>query len=366
MRVTNADIHPLFQPFRLGGLELSNRLVMAPLTRNRAGAGNVAAPMTAEYYAQRASAGLIVSEGSQVSPMGQGYLATPGIHSAEQVEGWKPVTAAVHAAGGRIFMQLWHVGRISHVSLLPGQAAPLAPSAITAETKTYLGQGFEAVSAPRALEVSEIAGIVDDFRRAAANARAAGFDGVEIHGANGYLIDQFMKDGANKRDDAYGGSIDNRTRLLAEVTQAVCDQIGRDRVGVRLSPAGPINDCADSNPQPLFEMAVDKLNAIGPVYIHMIEGLTGQTRDTNPAVDFAALRRRFSGVYMANNCLNVDSAKAAIDSHAADLVSFGRDFIANPDLVRRLRQGADLNSLDRATLYGGGREGYVDYPSLPA
>lgn len=354
----------LFQPFRLGSIELANRVVMAPLTRNRALAGNVAAPLTAEYYTQRASAGLIVAEGSQVSPMGQGYLATPGIHSPEQVAAWKVVTDAVHAAGGRIFLQLWHVGRVSHVSLLPGGAAPLAPSAIAADTKTYLGQGFEAVSAPRALDTAEIPGIVDDFRKAAANARAAGFDGVEIHAANGYLIDQFMKDGANTRDDAYGGSMDNRTRLLAEVTAAVCAEIGRDRVGVRLSPAGPINGCADSNPQPLFELAMDKLEAIGPVYVHMIEGITGQTRDTAPAVDFAALRKRYSGVYMANNCLDASSAQAALDQGRADLVSFGRAFIANPDLVRRMREGADLNQLNRATLYGGGAEGYTDYPTL--
>jgi len=356
--------HPLFQKFRLGQLELANRVVMAPLTRNRADAGNVAARLTAEYYAQRASAGLIVAEGSQVSPMGQGYLATPGIHSPQQVAAWKVVTDAVHESGGHIFLQLWHVGRVSHTSLLPGGAAPLAPSAVTANTKTYLGQGFEPVSAPRALDLSEIPGIVDDFRKAAANARAAGFDGVEIHGANGYLIDQFMKDGANKRDDAYGGSIDNRTRLLAEVTGAVCAEIGRDRVGVRLSPAGPINDCADSAPQALFEMAVDKLEAIGPVYIHMIEGITGQTRDTNPAVDFAALKKRYSGVYMANNCLDGAAAQAAIDAGRADLVSFGRAFIANPDLVRRLREGAPLNQLNRDTLYGGGAQGYTDYPSL--
>lgn len=357
--------HPLFQKFRLGQLELANRVAMAPLTRNRAAAGNRAAPLTAEYYAQRASAGLIVAEGSQVSPMGQGYLATPGIHSPEQVAAWKVVTDSVHEAGGHIFLQLWHVGRVSHVSLLPGGAAPLAPSAVTANTKTYLGQGFEPVSAPRALEVSEIPGIIDDFRRGAANALAAGFDGVEIHAANGYLIDQFMKDGANMRTDSYGGSIDNRTRLLAEVAAAACAEIGRDRVGVRLSPAGPINDCADSAPQALFELAMDKLEAIGPVYVHMIEGITGQTRDTNPVVDFAALRKRYSGVYMANNCLDGAAAQAALDDGRADMVSFGRAFIANPDLVRRLRDGEPLNQLDRATLYGGGAQGYTDYPALP-
>lgn len=362
--MTASALHPLFQPMPLGPITLANRVVMAPLTRNRAEHGNVAAAITADYYAQRAGAGLIVAEGSQVSPMGQGYLATPGIHSPEQVAGWRRVTDAVHAAGGRIFLQLWHVGRVSHVSLLPDQAAPLAPSAITANTKTYLGEGFVPVSAPRALDLAEIPGIIDDFRCGAANAAQAGFDGVEIHGANGYLIDQFMKDGANRRDDAYGGSIDNRTRLLAEVTAAVCAEIGRDRVGVRLSPAGPINDCADSAPQALFELAVDKLDAIGPVYIHMIEGITGASRDTDPVVDFQALRRRFSGVYMANNCLNLASAQAAIDAKRADLVSFGRDFIANPDLVERLRRGAPLNALDRASLYGGGAKGYVDYPAL--
>ena len=362
--MSEAQIPSLFQPYRLGALELPNRVVMAPLTRNRALAGNVAAPLSAHYYVQRAGAGLIIAEGSQVSPMGQGYLATPGIHSPEQVAAWRAVTDAVHEAGGRIFLQLWHVGRVSHVSLLPGGQAPLAPSAVTANTKTYLGHGFEPVSLPRALDLAEIPAIVDDFRRAAANARTAGFDGVEIHAANGYLIDQFLKDGANHRDDAYGGSIDHRTRLLAEVTAAACAEIGRDRVGVRLAPAGPINDCADSDPQPLFELAMDKLDAIGPVYVHMVEGVTGQTRDSSPALDYAALRRRFSGTYMANNCLDAASAQALLDQGRADLVSFGRAFISNPDLVRRLRIGATLNEIDRATLYGGDARGYVDYPAL--
>ena len=355
----------LFTPFTLGDIAVRNRVVMAPLTRNRAKAeDDTPFDIHAEYYAQRAGAGLIITEGTQISPEGKGYAWTPGIYSAAQVAGWKRVTDAVHAKGGKIAAQLWHVGRISHTSLQLGGAAPVAPSAIGAGSKTFDGKGFVETSVPRALDLAEIPRVIEDYRRAARNAAAAGFDGVEIHAANGYLIDQFLRDGANHRDDASGGSIDHRTRLLAEVTAAACAEIGRDRVGVRLAPAGPINDCADSDPQPLFELAMDKLDAIGPVYVHMVEGVTGQTRDSSPALDYAALRRRFSGTYMANNCLDAASAQALLDQGRADLVSFGRAFISNPDLVRRLRIGATLNEIDRATLYGGDARGYVDYPAL--
>ena len=355
----------LFSPFQLGGLSLPNRVVMAPLTRNRAGPGNVATPLIGEYYAQRASAGLIIAEASQVCPEGQGYEDTPGIHSPEQVAGWRQVTDAVHAAGGRIFLQLWHVGRISHTSLQPGGVAPVAPSAITAEAKTYVAGRFIDTSAPRALALAELPGIVESYRLAARNAIAAGFDGVEVHAANGYLIDQFLKDAANHRTDAYGGSIENRARLLLEVMQAVIGEIGAARTGIRLSPVTLVNGISDSNPQPLFNYVVEQLDALQPVFIHMIEGVTGGPRD-EPAFDYAALRQRYHGAWIANNGYTAAMAEAAIANGQADLIAFGRPFISNPDLVERLRQGAPLNELDKKTLYGGGAAGYTDYPTLAA
>ena len=354
----------LFEPYRLGLLGLSNRIVMAPLTRNRAALGNVPSSLAVKYYAQRASAGLIISEATQVSPDGQGYEATPGIHSAAQIEGWTDVTRAVHARGGRIFLQLWHVGRVSHVSLQPGGQAPVAPSAIRAMTKTFIGGEFIDVSEPRALRIDEIPEVIEAFRQGAANAIAAGFDGVEVHAANGYLIDQFLRDGANKREDAYGGSIANRTRLLLEVLRAVIQEVGADRTGVRLSPVTPSNDIADSDPQTLFAHVVDQLNGLAPVYIHVVEGATGGDRDFGAPFDYVALRRRFRGTYIANNGYTLDLAKAAIETGHADLVAFGRAFLANPDLVARLRMAAPLNAPDKATFYGGGDKGYTDYPAL--
>ncbi|WP_029004350.1 alkene reductase [Azorhizobium doebereinerae] len=354
----------LFDPYRLGDLTLPNRIVMAPLTRNRAAPGNVASALTAEYYAQRASAGLLISEASQIMPEGQGYQDTPGIHSPEQIAGWKAVTDAVHAAGGRIFLQAWHVGRISHTSLQPGGKAPVAPSAIRANTKTFVNNSFTDVSEPRALELSELPGIVAAYRQAAANTIAAGFDGIEVHAANGYLLDQFLRDGANKRTDAYGGSIENRARLLLEVMAAVIDEVGAKRVGLRISPVTPANDLTDSNPQALFNYVVEKLDALKPVYIHVIEGATGGPRDVAPDFDFDALRRRFSGTWMTNNGYDRALADQVLAAGKADLVAFGRPFIANPDLVERLRRNAPLNELDRDTLYGGGAKGYTDYPKL--
>lgn len=352
----------LFQPYQLGGLTLPNRLVMAPLTRNRAMEGDVARDITATYYAQRASAGLLISEGSQISHQGQGYLRTPGIYSPAQVEGWRKVTDAVHKAGGRIFIQLWHVGRVSHTSLQPNGGAPVGPSAIRANTKTYLQEGFADVSEPRALDLSEIPGILRDYENAARNAKEAGFDGVEIHAANGYLLDQFMKDGANKRSDAYGGSIENRARLTLEATQAVLKVWDKGRVGIRLSPA-PVNDTSDSNPQPLFSHVVEKLDGLGIGYIHMIEGATQGDRNA-VNVDYEGLRRSFRGTYIANNGYTRDMAAEAVSSGKADLVAFGRSFISNPDLVERFRLNAPLNEPDRATFYGGDTRGYTDYPSL--
>ncbi|MGJ4995440.1 alkene reductase [Bradyrhizobium sp. HKCCYLS3077] len=353
----------LFEPAKLGPITLANRIVMAPLTRNRAVEGLAAGPLTATYYAQRADAGLLISEASQVSQQGQGYQDTPGIYSKEQIAGWRKVTDAVHAKGGRIFIQLWHVGRISHVSLQPNGGAPVAPSAIAAKTKTFVGGTFADVSAPRALELNEIPGIVEAFRQAALNAVEAGFDGVEIHGANGYLLDQFAKDGANKRMDGYGGSIENRARLMLEVAKAVSGAIGAGKTGIRLSPVTPANDISDSNPQALFDYIVDQLNALNLVYIHVIEGATGGPRDVAP-FDYASLRKRFKGTYIANNGYDRALADKQLDANAADLIAFGRPFIANPDLVERLKANAPLNELDRATLYGGGEKGYTDYPTL--
>ncbi|WP_045770490.1 alkene reductase [Xanthomonas albilineans] len=355
---------PLFTPVRLGAIALANRIVMAPLTRNRAeGEDRLPSALAAEYYGQRASAGLIVAEATQISPMGQGYKDTPGIYSDAQVAAWKPITDAVHRRGGKIVLQLWHVGRISHVSLLPGGAAPVAPSALRADAKTYTADGFTDVSTPRALRLDEIPGLIEDYRRAARNAITAGFDGVEVHAANGYLIDQFLRDGSNHRDDAYGGSIENRTRLLLEVVQAVAQEIGGERTGVRLSPVTPANDARDSNPQPLFERALERLDPLGLAFVHVIEGATGGPRD-NIAFDYATLRAKFHGPWLVNNGYDKAMAEETISSGRADAVAFGRPFIANPDLVERLRRNAPLNALNADTLYGGGTKGYTDYPTL--
>jgi N-ethylmaleimide reductase len=360
------DQHTLFEPFRAGDIELANRVVMAPLTRDRAGPGLVPRPIAVEYYAQRAAAGLIIAEATQISPQGQGYLDTPGIYSGEQVRGWKKVTDAVHAKGGKIVLQLWHVGRISHTSLQPGGAAPVAPSAIRADGKTFTANGFEPVSACRALEAGEIPLIVNDYRRATELALDAGFDGVEIHAANGYLIDQFLRDKTNHRTDAWGGSIPNRLRFLREVVEAVVGVAGAGRTGIRLSPTTPANDMADSNPTAVFTAAVDALKAHRLAYVHVIEGATGGPRDVEP-FDYEALHRRHGdGPWMVNNGYDRVMAIDAVASGRADLVAFGRPFIANPDLVDRLRHGWPLARPNPATLYGGGAEGYTTYPVYAA
>lgn len=353
----------LFQPYTLGPLTLANRIVMAPLTRSRAGAGLVPNNLAATYYAQRASAGLIITEATQVSAQAQGYQDTPGLYTPEQIAGWRKVTDAVHAKGGRIFAQLWHVGRVSHVDFQPGGAAPVAPSAIRAETKVFINNGFADVSEPRALELSELPAIVNDFRQAAANAIAAGFDGVEIHGANGYLLEQFIKDGANQRTDAYGGSIENRARLLLEVTAATVKEIGAERTGVRISPVSPASGISCSDPQPQYNYIAEQLNALGIVYLHVVEGATGGPRDVAP-FDYDALRQRFKQTYLANNGYDRVLAATRLAEGKADLFAFGRPFIANPDLVERLKADAPLAQLNPATLFGGGAEGYIDYPTL--
>ncbi len=362
--MTQSPDGTLFTPTRLGAIEVGNRIAMAPLTRNRAIEGRVPNPLAIQYYEQRASAGLIIAEATQISPLGQGYLDTPGIYSQAQIDAWRKVTDAVHARGGRIVLQLWHVGRISHSSLLPDGEVPVAPSALRANGKTFTEKGFEDVSEPRALRLDEIPALIQDFRQAARNAITAGFDGVEVHAANGYLIDQFLRDGSNLRTDEYGGSIENRTRLLDEVVRAIASEIGAERTGVRLSPVTPANDARDSQPQPLFERAVERLDAIGGLaFVHVIEGATGGPRD-NIAFDYAALRAKFKGPWIANNGYDKDSAEQAIASGYADMIAFGRAFIANPDLVERLRLGVALSDLDPDTLYGGGAKGYTDYPSV--
>lgn len=368
----------LFEPCQAGALSLATRIVMAPLTRNRA-PGALANARMAAYYRQRSNpatgAGLIISEATAISHQGQGYSDVPGIWSAEQVAAWRQVTDAVHAEGGKIVVQLWHVGRVSHTSLQPGGGAPVAPSAITAKTKTVLlvdGQAqFVDTSPPRALDAAELPGIVQDYRRAAANAIAAGFDGVEVHAANGYLIDQFLRSGSNQRSDAYGGAIENRARFLGEVMQAVVAEIGGGRTGIRLSPVTPANDASDDQPQPLFEQVVRQLAPLGLAYVHVIEGATGGPRDHQQgpvAFDYAALRQTYRSAggqdaWMVNNGYDLPLAHQSL-AEGADLVAFGRPFIANADLAARLRQGGPFNTLDRATLYGGGDAGYLDYPTL--
>ncbi|RMN98733.1 N-ethylmaleimide reductase [Pseudomonas syringae pv. apii] len=353
----------LFSAYTLGSLTLANRVVLAPLTRNRAGTGLVPSEFAATYYSQRASAGLLITEATQISAQAQGYQDTPGLYTQAQIDGWRRVTEAVHAKGGKIFVQLWHVGRVSHVDLQPGGAAPVAPSAIRAQTNTFVNNGFADVSEPRALELDELPGIVNDFRQAAANAIAAGFDGVEIHGANGYLLDQFIKDGANQRTDAYGGSIENRARLLLEVTAAVVAEIGAERTGIRLSPVSPANGVSSSEPQAQFDYIVEQLNALDIVYLHVVEGATGGPRDVAP-FDFDALRQRFQNTYIANNGYDQNLASSRLAQDKADLIAFGRPFIGNPDLVERLKAGAPLSAFDPTTIYGGGAAGYIDYPTL--
>jgi len=353
----------LFSPLPLGPLTLPNRILMSPMTRNRA-PDAVANSLMAEYYVQRASAGLIITEGSQVSPQGVGYPATPGIHSQAQVAGWKSVTDAVHAAGGRIFLQLWHVGRISHPVLQQNNALPVAPSAIRPAGETFTGQGMQPFVTPRALETAEIATIVEQYAAATANARAAGFDGVEIHAANGYLIDQFLRDGSNQRNDRYGGSIGNRCRFMLEVTEAVCAAWSPERVGIRLAPLNPFNDMRDSNPQATFMHAVEALNRFGLAYLHVTEMGSDAPGAAGPAFDLTELRKAWQGAYITNAGYDRARAEAAIAGGHADAVAFGVPFLANPDLVERFRQNAPLNAPDIATFYGGDGHGYTDYPTL--
>lgn len=357
----------LFTPVRAGALALPNRIVMAPMTRNRAVKGNVPTPLAAEYYRQRATAGLIVTEATQVTPRGIGYPNTPGIHTPEQVEGWRPVTSAVHRAGGRIVLQLWHVGRSSHPLYQPNGDLPVSSSAIAIPGQLWTPEGMKPYPVPRALETSEIPGVVADYAHGAGNAKAAGFDGVEIHGANGYLIDQFLRDGVNKRTDAYGGTIEKRLRFMLEVATAVAGAWEPARVGIRLSPSGTFNGMSDSDPQATFSAALRELSKLNLAYVHVVEPGDADARHggagwkSAPARD---LRRHFKGTYIAAGEQTKEKAAALIREGHADAAAFARLYISNPDLVERFRRGAALAPSDSSTYYGGTERGYTDYPAL--
>ncbi|MCC5797502.1 MAG: alkene reductase [Methylophaga sp.] len=354
----------LLSPIKIGDLTLKNRLVMAPLTRNRAGEGLVPTEMNVTYYRQRASAGLIISEGAQIADDALGYPLTPGIHSEAQIAGWKKVTDAVHAENGLIFVQLWHCGRVSHSSMLPNGQLPYAPSAIKPAGEVFTYQGMKPYETPHELTVEQISQIIKQYRHAARCAKLAGFDGVEIHGANGYLLDQFLRDGTNKRDDQYGGSIENRARLLMEVTEAVCEIWDSQRVGVRLSPLQPFNDLYDSNPERTFSYTVDALNKFNLGYLHITEMGAETPGVAGPYFDITQLRQLWNGVYMTNSNYDFVSGNEALAERKADLISFGKLFIANPDLPQRFAASAPLNEADPDSFYGGDEKGYIDYPFL--
>ncbi|MFW0755839.1 alkene reductase [Pseudomonas sp. H11T01] len=360
----NSNRTDLFTPVTLGAMELANRIVMAPVTRSRYAEDGIPNELHAEYYAQRASAGLIVAEATNISAQGRGYAATPGIWSDEQVAGWKKVTDAVHAAGGKIVSQLWHVGRFSSVELQPDGAAPVAPSAIKAEGDTYTVNGFVPVSMPRALETDEIPGIIEQYKRAAENAKRAGFDGVEVHSANSYLLDQFLRDSTNNRTDQYGGSIENRARLTLEVTEEIVKIWGNERVGIRLSPVTPDagNTPPDSNVMAMYGYLIQQLNKFDLAYLHFVEGATATSREVPAGVDMDALSAQFAGPFIGNNNYDLEMAIERRAQGTIDAVAFGRLFISNPDLVERLRRGAELTIAPRESFYGGGAKGYTDWP----
>ncbi len=362
--MTTRNHEALFEPLQIGAVTAPNRVFMAPLTRNRADNDtDNPGELAKNYYRQRAGAGLIVTEATQISRQGKGYLATPGIYTDAHVAKWRDITGAVHEEGGRIALQLWHVGRISHVSLQPDGAQPVSASPVRAETQTFTADGFQDASEPRALETEEIPGLVADYAEAARRAREAGFDLVEVHGANGYLIDQFLRDGVNQRDDAYGGAIENRIRFLVEVVTAVAGEIGAERTGLRLSPFNRFNDISDSDPEPLFAAALDALNPLGLAYLHFVEAMPGAPLAPDEQAALKRLIARWDGVYLANGGYDAETGETAV-KNGADAVAYGRPFIANPDLPRRFQLGAVLNEGDQATFYGGGAEGYIDYPFL--
>lgn len=354
-----------FQPFTLGEIELANRIVMAPMTRSRSDDSGVVPDFAAEYYAQRADAGLVISEATNISPQAVGYALTPGIWSDEQIEAWRPVVDAVHERGGHFFLQLWHTGRISHPDLHEGEK-PVAPSAIRPEGQAYTKEGMKDHVEPRALETDEVEAIVEDYRRAAENAKAAGFDGVEVHSANNYLLEQFVRDSSNRRDDRYGGSIENRLSFPLAVVEAVISVWGADRVGIRLSPATtqPGGTEIDSSVMQTYGTYLDRLSELGLAYTHFIEGITYTTRDSPDEIDFDDLRERSPGAYIGNNELSVEDAAELLETGGADLISFARAYIANPDLVERIRSGAPLAESPKDYWYGGDDTGYSDWPSM--
>ena len=356
----------LFQPVTIGAWHLANRIVMAPLTRCRVKHDGIPGPLQADYYAQRTSAGLIISEGTNISPQAHGYAFTPGIYTDAQIDGWQMVTKAVHAKQGKIICQLWHTGRYSHPSLQPNGGLPVAPSAIAAEGETITELGMQMVLTPRALETDEIPNIIQQYRHAAHCAKLAGFDGVEIHSANCYLLEQFIRDSTNHRTDQYGGSVANRTRLVLEVTEAVAEVWGGDRVGIRLSPVTPAagNTPLDSDVMATYGYLIEQLNQFGLAYLHFIEGSTRMSRVVPNGIDLQQLRALFEGPYMANNLYTRKLAIEACKKGNADLICFGRPFIGNPDLVERLKTGAELAEAPKETWYAGEETGYTDWPAL--
>ena len=356
---------PLFKPVQMGAISLSNRVLMAPLTRNRAHPDGVPGDLASTYYRQRSGAGVIITEATQISPMGKGYIDTPGIHTEQQAHAWRNITDAVHAEGGKIIIQLWHVGRISHVSLLPNGANPVSSTDKAADAQTFTANGFEACSKPDALTIEGIKATVEDYREAARLAKVAGFDGIEVHAANGYLIDQFLQDGVNDRTDAYGGDIHGRMRFLTEVLDAVADYFPPEQTGVRLSPLGQASDMSDSDPEAHFGEIYKMLNGYQLAYLHVVEAFPGSEDDDGRDM-LVRLRSLYDGFYIANGGYDANLAREAIESGHAEAVAFGRDFISNPDLPKRFMLNAELNTPDQSTFYGGAAEGYTDYPTLDA
>ncbi|MEO0320710.1 MAG: alkene reductase [Pseudomonadota bacterium] len=359
----NAELRALFEPLKMGALDLPHRIFMAPLTRNRAHPDGTPHEMAIEYYRQRAGAGLIISEASQVSPMGKGYIDTPGIHDDAFIEPWKKITDAVHEAGGRMFLQLWHVGRISHTDLLPDGRAPLSASSLQADAKAFTRDGFKPTAKPEAMNLDQIRSTIDEYVSGARRAIAAGFDGVEIHGANGYLIDQFIRSKTNQRDDDYGGPLENRLRFITEIIDGVTGEVGTERTGLRLSPTGTFGDIADDDPATTFGTLVRHLNQKGLAYLHMVEKFAQNLSDADHDI-LKTVRAAWDGLYIANGDYSAQDGAKAIASGYADAVAYGRAFIANPDLPNRFALGASLNEPNEKTFYGGNEEGYTDYPFL--
>ena len=364
---TDLSVAQLFDPIDLGAIALSNRIIMAPLTRARSGKSRIPNDLMLEHYVQRASAGLIITEATQISEQGAGWDQTPGIHSLEQIEGWKKITEAVHQKGGKMVLQLWHTGRASHPDFQPGGALPVSASAIVATGEIQTPYGRKARVAPRALTSAEIPGVIEQYVMATRNAQEAGFDGVEVHAANGYLIDQFLRDGSNQRTDHYGGSIENRARFLLEVTKAVVREWTSDRVGVRLSPYNPFNDMRDSDPVATFTYTAQALNSLDLAYLHIVEAKPGHFFSVGKDEPVAPqMRRVFHNPIILNGGYDAFTGASAIREHGADAIAYGIPFIANPDLVERYRLGASLNEADPNTFYTHDSKGYVDYPLLVA